>query len=128
MGITHVTVCVSNLTKEGAPFEDEFLVDTSAIDCIAPRENLLKAGIRPERKAVYELANGETVEYELGFARIAFMGEETVAPVIFGPPDTEPILGAVALESVGVMVDPITQTLRRLPAKPLKQAIQTVNG
>ncbi|MEX0610524.1 MAG: ASPIC/UnbV domain-containing protein, partial [Pirellulales bacterium] len=31
-------------------------------------------------------------EYEFGFARVAFMGQETVAQVIFGPSGTEPIL------------------------------------
>jgi predicted aspartyl protease len=57
---------------------------------------------------------------EYGFARIEFLGEATVAQVIFGAPDCEPILGAVALENVGVVVDPVSQTLKRLHAKPLK--------
>jgi predicted aspartyl protease len=48
------------------------------------------------------------------------MGEETVAQVIFGPRGSEPILGVVALENVGIVVDPVTRTLKRLPAKPLK--------
>ena len=60
------------------------------------------------------------MEYEIGFARITFMGEETVAQVIFGPSAAEPILGAVALENVGIVVDPVTRTLKRLPASPLK--------
>ncbi|MBM4044828.1 MAG: clan AA aspartic protease, partial [Planctomycetes bacterium] len=34
--------------------------------------------------------------------------------------DAEPILGATALESVGIQVDPRTQRLKRLPATPLK--------
>jgi predicted aspartyl protease len=78
------------------------------------------AGVRPEGKAVYELANGQPIEYEYGFARIAFFGGETVTQVIFGPSDVEPILGAVALENVGVVVDPVTRGLKRLHAKPLK--------
>jgi len=32
----------------------------------------------------------------------------------------EPILGVTALESVGIMLDPTTKTLKRLPAVPLK--------
>ncbi len=51
---------------------------------------------------------------------MAFFGGETVAQVIFGPPDTEPILGAVALENARVVVDPVTRNLKRLHAKPLK--------
>ena len=120
MGITHVTTTVWNLTKSGSPYEAEFLVDTGEIDCLAPSDALHAAGVTPEGRAVYELANGQPVEYEYGFARVAFMGEETVAQIVFGPLDAEPILGVVALENTGVVVDPITKTLKRIHAGPLK--------
>jgi len=120
MGITHVTVSVADLAKQGTPYEADFLVDTASLDCMVPGPDLLSAGIRPERKKIYELANGEPVEYEIGFARLMFLGEETVAQVIFGPAGVEPLLGVVALENVGVVVDPITHTLKRLHASPLK--------
>ena len=120
MGLTHVTAQVADLAKQGKPYEAEFLVDTEAIDCLVRRESMLAAGVRPEGKAVYELANGQPVEYEYGFARLSFMGAETVAQVIVGPPDAEPILGVVALENTGLVVDPVTKNLKRLHAKPLK--------
>jgi clan AA aspartic protease len=120
MGLTHITVQVSNLRQEGTPYEADFLVDTAAIDCRVDAEQLKNIGVRPEGKAAYELANGEPVEYEYGFARVSFFGEETVAQVVLGPPGVEPILGAGALENVGVTVDPATRTLKRLPARPLK--------
>lgn len=120
MGVTHVTVSVSNLSKTGEPFEDEFLVDTGAIDCMAPAEMLKAAGVAVEGRDVYELANGDVVEYPYGFARISFMGSETVAQIIFGPDHCEPILGVVALENTGIGVDPTTRSLRKMRAKPLK--------
>ena len=120
MGVTHVTVSISNLAQSGPKYEADFLVDTGAVDCMAPRDRLVEAGIRPEGKAVYELANGQPVEYEYGFARVSFVGAETVAQIIFGPPDTEPILGVTALESVGIEVDPQNQRLKRMPATRLK--------
>ncbi|MBI4474744.1 MAG: clan AA aspartic protease [Acidobacteria bacterium] len=120
MGLTHVTVKMRSLSGKGKPYEAECLVDTGAVDCMAPADRLRAAGIRPEGKAVYELANGAPVEYEYGFARVSFIGSETVAQVIFGPRNVEPILGAVALENTGITVDPVTKTLKRLPAKPLK--------
>jgi predicted aspartyl protease len=110
-----------SLSGRGKAYEAECLVDTGAVDCLAPAERLRAAGIRPEGKAVYEPANGEPVEYEYGFARIQFVGSETVAQVVFGPADAEPILGVVALENAGITVDPVTKTLKRLPAKPLKR-------
>ena len=35
MGLTKVTVTVTNLTKSKKGYEDAFLVDTAAIDCLA---------------------------------------------------------------------------------------------
>ena len=120
MGVTHVTAQILDLGRTGTPFEAEFLVDTGSLHCMAPASRLQEAGVKPEGRQVYELASGEPVEYRYGFARIAFLGDETVTHVIFGPEHAEPILGVVALENTGVMVDPASQTLKRLPAMPLK--------
>ncbi len=121
MGLTRVTAKISNLTKTGVSYEAEFLVDTGAIDCLVPGNALVNAGIEVEGKEVYQLANGQAVESNYGFARISFMGYETVTQVIFAPEDIEPILGVVALENAGIGVDPVTKTLRRMTAKPLKK-------
>ena len=120
MGIIHVTVSVSALTRDGLPFEADFLVDTGAINSMAPKDRLLEAGVRVEGKAMYELANGEPVEYEYGFARMCFLGLETVGRIIFGPADAEPLLGVLALEDAGIVVDPRTQQLKQLHIRPLK--------
>ncbi|MFQ5680591.1 MAG: clan AA aspartic protease [Candidatus Omnitrophota bacterium] len=120
MGLTKVTVTVSNLAKSHPGYSSSFLVDTGAIDCMAPSKELTKAGIRPEGREVYELANGQPVEYEYGFARVSFMGSETVTQIIFGPDDAEPILGVVALENVGIAVDPTSKELKKMTAKALK--------
>ena len=120
MGLTKVTVTISNLSKSKKGFESLFLVDTGAIDCMAPASELKKAGIKVEGKEVYELANGQAVEYKYGFARIAFMGAETVCQVIFGPEGIDSILGVVALENTGIGVDPVSRKLLKMTAKPLK--------
>jgi len=120
MGLTHVTSQISNLGKTGDPYEAEFLVDTGAIDCMAPSDMLKNAGITIEGKDSYELADGTLIEYPYGFARISLMGSETVVQIIFGPNDCEPLLGVVALENIGIGVDPVSRTLKRMAAKPLK--------
>ncbi len=121
MGLTHVTTRVTNLAGSGTLYQAEFLVDTGAVDCLGPTDRLRAAGIEPEGKAVDEPANGQPVEYEYGFARVALMGQETVVQIIFGLDGAEPILGVVALENMGVTIDPTSRVLRRLHAKPLKQ-------
>ncbi len=44
------------------------------------------------------------------------------------PPGTEPILGMTVLESVGIEVDPRSQTLERLPAVRLKKIRARFSG
>jgi len=51
------------------------------------------------------------------------MGEITAGRVIFGPEDAEPLLGVTQLESAGIVIDPRTGNLKRLPAIPLKQFV-----
>jgi hypothetical protein len=55
-----------------------------------------------------------------GFSPQVLQPLQATHPVILDSSDAEPILGVTALESVGILVDPATKTLRRLPAVPLK--------
>ncbi len=95
-------------------------MDTGATDCMVPAADLEKIGVRKEGRMSYEFANGAVKEYPYGLVRIEFMGEVTAGRVVFGEPDSEPILGVTALESVGILVDPANKTLKRLPAVPMK--------
>lgn len=120
MGLIQVTVNLKAPGRESGGYEALFLVDTGATDSMAPASKLRAVGIEPVGKTSYELANGDVQEYAFGLARIEFMGEVTAGRVVFGPEETEPILGVTALESVGITIDPANRTLKRLPAIPLK--------
>jgi clan AA aspartic protease len=120
MGLIHVTVTLRAGEKSRKKYQADFLVDTGATDSMAPAKALVRAGIRRRGRMAYELADGTTVEYDFGLAEIEFMGELTSGRVIFGSDDCEPLLGVTALESVGIMIDPASQRLKRLPAIPLK--------
>jgi predicted aspartyl protease len=87
---------------------------------MAPGSVLTNAGIRRIGVRRYELANGSYVEYPFGLAQIEFLGEITAGRIIFGPDNIEPILGVTQLESAGITVDPVKQTLKKLPAISLK--------
>jgi clan AA aspartic protease len=120
MGATHVTVIVSNPADSNRRWDGLFLVDTGAIDCMAPAKHLQSIGITPIRKRTCELADGSEITREIGAALVEFMGEMVAVNIIFGADDVEPILGLTALESVGIEVDPRNQRLKRLPAVRLK--------
>jgi len=120
MGLPEVTVRLTGLRDSGPSYEERFLVDTGATDCMAPADELRRIGVREEGKTAYELADGTAKEYPYGLVRIEFMGETTAGRVIFAQPGASPLLGVTALGSVGIMVDPASKTLKRLPAIPLK--------
>jgi clan AA aspartic protease len=120
MGLTKVTTKLVSLTDSTKFFEAVFLVDTGATDSLAPANELEKVGIEKTGRMSYELADGTVREYPFGLVRIEFMGETTAGRVVFGDQACEPLLGVTALESVGIMVDPVNKTLKRLPAIPLK--------
>jgi clan AA aspartic protease len=120
MGLTRVPVRLKAVNGTGDVFEDDFLVDTGATDCLAPASALRRIHVRPVGRMTYEHADGSVHEYRFGLVQIEFMGEVTAGRVIFGPDDAEPLLGVTALESAGFTVDPASQTLKRLPAIPLK--------
>ena len=120
VGATHVTVAFCNPADKQRRWEGLFLVDTGALDCLVPSNRLKEIGIEPERERFYELADGTQIAFPVGSARFEFMGEIVPANVIFGADDVEPILGMIALEAVGIEVDPRNQRLKRLPALRLK--------
>ena len=120
MGLTHVAVKLLN-SDSSDTYNADFLVDTGAWDTMAPASELRKIGIRPVGKDVYEMANGQVVECEYGIAQLQFMGQVIGTRILFGPDRSEPLLGVVALESAGFLVDPQNQTLRKLRARPLKR-------
>ncbi len=120
MGITQVTAAVRNPARPRKFWEGLFLVDTGAVDCMVPGKHLRALGLKPRGKRTYELADGSEVTLDVTVAEVEFMGETVGATVIYGPDDTEPILGVTALESVGIEVDPRSQRLKRLPSVRLK--------
>ena len=120
MGLMYVTVRVTAAHDAERQDQASFLVDTGATDSMAPASALAAAGIRSVGTRRYELADGSFVEYPFGLAHIEFLGEPTAGRIIFGPEDSEPILGVTQLESAGITIDPVNQTLKRLPAISLK--------
>ncbi len=120
MGATYVTVTIRNLAQPERPWDGLFLVGTGATDCLVPRQHLESIGIVPGGQRIYSLADGNDITMDIAAAQVEFMGEFVGATIIFGDDNAEPLLGVTALESVGIDVDPLNQTLKRLPAVRLK--------
>ena len=115
MGATHVTVTIRNPAEPHRTWEGLFLVDTGATDCLAPRKHLEAIGLAPRIQRVYGLADGSEIRMDVTVAEVEFMGDLTGVAIVMGDDDAEPLLGVTALESVGIEVDPVNQTPKRMP-------------
>ncbi|MGH7899587.1 MAG: clan AA aspartic protease [Candidatus Binatia bacterium] len=120
MAHTSVTVTFRNPRAPELQWEGLCLVDTGATDCMIPAEAVHALGLEPRGEVTVVLADEREARLPFAGAEMEFMGEVTFGRVLFGPPNRQPLLGVVALESVGIVVDPNTQQLRRLPALLLK--------
>ena len=121
MGATQVTVTIRNPAEPEKFWEGLFLVDAGAIDSLVPKHHLEAIGLKPKAQRIYELADGSKIKMDITTGDIEFLGEVVGGTIIFGDPESEPILGGTALESVGIDVDPRNQTLKRMPTTRLKK-------
>lgn len=101
------------------------LVDTGSTCSMAPASILRRLGIAPTQTLEFELAGGEVVEYETGYAGFSAVGRTGVAHIIFGP-EGEYILGATSLEDMALMVDPVNYRL--VPTRMLLKGGLRTNG
>ncbi len=111
MAITFVKVKVSNPAKPKKARMVEFLVDSGAYYSGMLEEDLQALGIDPSREEDFLLADGKTIRKPVGNAYFEFQGKIGAAPVVFGEKDVY-LLGAITLESLGLILDPINRELK----------------
>ena len=112
MGVTYVPVTVSapNVRRRARV---RMLVDSGAVYSLLPQKIWKRLGLKPKRKELFQLADGTTVERRVSEFRVAYGKVEAYSPVILGEPgDDEPLLGAVTLETLGLVLDPFSRRLR----------------
>ncbi len=104
MGLFRTTIEVGS-PADGKFVEIKPIVDTGATYSMLPN-SLLKErlGLSPLEKMTFTLADGSRQTYDLGEARFRIEERERTSPVIFGPDDVY-LLGAVSLQSFGLIAD-----------------------
>jgi len=112
MGTLRVTISLANPFHPERERGVELIVDTGAHYSIVPATVLRALGIEPIERQEFRLANGQAIERDVGLARFAFNGRKGVSKVIFGDEADTTVLGVVALEEMGLEVDPVNRELR----------------
>ena len=108
MGLFRVRGCLTGPT--GRSEDAELLVDTGATLVVVPQslaERLVLATRRTQRVVI---AGGQRAEWPVAEVRIALDGPEVTTPCFIAP-EGPAILGAVALESLFLGVDPVAKRL-----------------
>jgi clan AA aspartic protease len=115
MGITFLKLKIANPAHSRKMETLEFVIDTGAIYSVVPARTLRRLGIKPDRTEEFTLADGSHVKRRIGGAVFEIDGRRGPSPVIFGEREDATLLGAVTLEALGLMVDPLKRQLRPLP-------------
>jgi clan AA aspartic protease len=112
MGLTFTRVRVSNPRHpRKRAREVEVLVDTGAIYSVLLRSTLGEIGVRPMGREEFTLADGTHKRYPVGEVFFEFGGKAGTSKVVFAPRGATPLLGALTLESLGLMVNPVTREI-----------------
>ena len=110
LGTFHVAIEVGD--AGGRNFQRmEAPVDTGATHLVVPRNVLTELGCESIERQSFALADGRVAEYDVGVVPLRLDGRTLTALCIFGDETTEPLLGAVALESFLLSADPVDSVL-----------------
>ena len=110
MGTFYVTLQVADRFRERYVQVDA-LVDTGSTYTSLPQSLLDDLGIEREESDLFELADNRVVEYSIGETRLRLEDPERTAPVMFGPDDSTPLVGATTLQILRLGIDTVGERL-----------------
>ncbi len=110
MEITFTKARISNPRRpRRRAIELEFLIDTGAIFSAVSGSIARKLALAKLDRQEFTLADGTHRAYDVGEAFFELGEYSGTSKVVFGPPNVTPLLGALTLESLGLMVNPVTR-------------------
>jgi predicted aspartyl protease len=110
MGMFEQTIEIAQ-TRGDRTVEQKGWVDTGAVFCQFPASLLESLGYQPNDTRRLRLADGTSIESPIGPVLLRF-GRGVFQPVIcvFGESE-DSLIGAIALETFGLVVDPVRKIL-----------------
>lgn len=114
MGITQLRIRVMSPANRRRAAALDMIVDSGAIYSVVPGRVLRRLGIRPFKRETFTLADGRHVSRDIGCALFALGDHAGGSTVIFGQRGDSALIGAVTLEDLGLVLDPLRRQLRPL--------------
>jgi predicted aspartyl protease len=101
---------------QGARFEPlEALVDTGASHLVVPRPILESLGVQAVARQLFSLADGRTVDCEVGNVLLRIAAQTFAVACVFGDAQGRALLGASAMETFLLAPDPVHRRLVSVP-------------
>jgi clan AA aspartic protease len=111
MGMFEVNVRLSSLVAPDRSSEVSLLVDTGATISWIPQEILQSLGAQPFSSLPFSLADGRRLERDVTAVLVQIDGRKAPVEVAFDREGEAAVLGATALEGLGLIVDPVAKKL-----------------
>ncbi|MBI2345783.1 MAG: aspartyl protease family protein [Deltaproteobacteria bacterium] len=110
MGLTYLNARLAARGPKGHR-SVQFLADSGAIYSVLPEPIWKKMGLKPLREVEFTLADGTVITRQVSECFFEVQGQGGTSPVILGHKDDAPLLGAVTLEVLGLMLNPLSREL-----------------
>lgn len=95
------------------------LVDSGAVMLVLPQDLVEALGLREVGKVIVTYADERKEERPLaGVVTVRVGDRSTSLNCVVGPPNSEPLLGHVVLETMDLLIDPVQQRLVPRPESP----------
>lgn len=109
MGLTYVHARLRKAEGRGATRDVRFLINSGAIFPVLPEEVWRALRLKSQREVEFTLADGTAITRGVSECRIEIRGASATSPVVLGETDDGALLGAVTLETLGMMLNPLTR-------------------
>src|SRR5439155_9920623 len=124
MGTFNVGRLIKNhVNREMAVEIPRLMVDTGSEATWIPRKLLEQIDVKPEKRQAFQMANGQQVYRDVGYAVVRVGQRETTDEIVFAEKGDYVLLGARALEGLLLWVDPKNKKLIEIAAHPVAKVV-----
>jgi predicted aspartyl protease len=112
MGLTYVDGRLRAPGRRQRARRVRLLVDSGAVYSVLRKADWQALGLKPERELEFVLADGSTLTRNVSECNFELEGRRATSPVVLGETEDQALLGAVTLETLGLMLNPLNRTLQ----------------
>ena len=124
MGTFNVGCLIKNHVDRDVAIEiPRLMVDTGSEATWIPRKLLEQIKVKPEKRQAFQMANGQWVYRDVGYAVVRVGQRETIDEIVFAEKGDYVLLGARALEGLLLWVDPKNKKLIEIAAHPVAKVV-----